>query len=133
MDLIKGKNLTKADGSSHSADAALAGKDVILIYFSAHWCPPCRGFTPVLKDFYEEVESEGVEIIFVSSDRSPADMISYMKESHGDWLAVEHGSEVGQGLKQKFGVSGIPCLVVLKSDGTLITKDGRARKRPSCC
>jgi len=97
MDLIKGKNLTKADGSSHSADAALAGKDVILVYFSAHWCPPCRAFTPVLKDFYEEVESEGVEIIFVSSDRSPADMVSYMKESHGDWLAVEHGSELGQG------------------------------------
>merc|ERR1712211_211266 len=70
-----------------------SGKDIILIYFSAHWCPPCRGFTPILKDFYEEVESEGVEIIFVSSDRSPADMISYMKESHGDWLAVEHGSE----------------------------------------
>jgi hypothetical protein len=43
------------------------------------------------------VESEGVEIIFVSSDRSPADMVSYMKESHGDWLAVEHGSELGQG------------------------------------
>ena len=43
------------------------------------------------------MESEGVEIIFVSSDRSPADMVSYMKESHGDWLAVEHGSELGQG------------------------------------
>ena len=53
MDLIKGKTLNKADGSSHEADAALAGKDVILIYFSAHWCPPCRTFTPVLKDFYE--------------------------------------------------------------------------------
>jgi len=126
MDLIKGKNLTKADGSSLSADAALVGKDVILVYFSAHWCPPCRAFTPVLKDFYEEVESEGVEIIFVSSDRSPADMVSYMKESHGDWLAVEHGSELGQGLKQKFGVSGIPALIVMKSDGTLVTKDGRA-------
>jgi hypothetical protein len=24
-------------------------------------------------------------------------MVSYMKESHGDWLAVEHGSELGQG------------------------------------
>ena len=43
------------------------------------------------------MESEGVEIIFVSSDRSPADMVSYMKESHGNWLAVEHGSELGQG------------------------------------
>ena len=49
-------------------------------------------------EIFQEVESEGVEIIFVSSDRSPADMISYMKESHGDWLAVEHGSEVGQGM-----------------------------------
>ena len=73
----------------------------------------------------QEVESEGVEIIFVSSDRSPEDMVSYMKESHGDWLAVPHGSQIAQGLKQKFDVSGIPCLVVLKGDGTLITKDGR--------
>ena len=59
----------------------------------------------------------GVEIIFVSSDRSPEDMVAYMKESHGDWLAIEHGSAVTQGLKQKFNVSGIPCLVILKADG----------------
>ena len=58
MDLLKGKNLVKADGSSQLADAALAGKSVILIYFSAHWCPPCRAFTPVLKDFYEVSKSK---------------------------------------------------------------------------
>merc|ERR1712154_633922 len=28
--------------------------------------------------------------LFVSSGRSPEDMISYMKESHGDWCGVEH-------------------------------------------
>ena len=49
-----------------------------------------------------------------------------MKESHGDWLAVPHGSEAGQELKKKFGVTGIPCLVVIKvADGSLITKEGR--------
>lgn len=37
MELIKGKTLQKADGSSVSADAAFTGKDVVLIYFSAHW------------------------------------------------------------------------------------------------
>ena len=53
MDLIKGNSLIRADGSSKSAESALQGKEVVLIYFSAHWCPPCRGFTPILKDFYE--------------------------------------------------------------------------------
>jgi len=124
MDSLGGVQLIKADGSSHAAEAALDGKDLVLYYFSAHWCPPCRQFTPMLKDFYEE--AEGIEIVFVSSDRSAEDMTSYMKESHGDWLAAEHNSAVANNLKQKYGVSGIPCLVVCKKDGTLVTKDGRA-------
>ena len=53
MDLLAGKSLYRADGSSVSADVALANKKVVLFYFSAHWCPPCRAFTPVLKDFYD--------------------------------------------------------------------------------
>ena len=53
MDSLKGQTLVKSDGSSVAADSALAGKDLVLFYFSAHWCPPCRQFTPLLKDFYE--------------------------------------------------------------------------------
>jgi nucleoredoxin len=119
MDSLSGQTLVKSDGSSVSADSALAGKDIVLFYFSAHWCPPCRQFTPLLKDFYEVMvlmfalytvrymmmlqEVEGLEIVFVSSDRSPEDMTSYMKESHGDWLAVPHNSTVANDLKQKYG------------------------------
>merc|ERR1712141_736471 len=119
-----GKELLTQSGKLVYAETALADKNVVACYFSAHWCPPCRQFTPMLKDFYEE--AEGIEIVFVSSDRSAEDMTSYMKESHGDWMAVEHNSAVANNLKQKYGVSGIPCLVVCKKDGTLVTKDGRA-------
>ena len=101
MDSLSNTSLFKSDGSSVIADSALEGKDLVLYYFSAHWCPPCRQFTPMLKDFYEE--AEGLEIVFVSSDKSPEDMISYMKESHGDWLAVPHNSAVANDLKQKYG------------------------------
>ena len=139
MDLIKKETLIKADGSSHEAESALVGKDLILVYFSGHWCPPCRRFTPMLKDFYEvctfhlsilicfkkkcyihnfltlqKVSKEGVEVIFASSDNTPEDMTSYMKESHGDWLALKHGSDTQKELEKKFNVCGIPTLAVMK-------------------
>jgi len=127
MDLIQGKNLQRgADLRPVTANEALAGKDIICFYFSGHWCPPCRQFTPILKDFYEEVSDKGVEIIFVSSDRSPADMKSYMEESHGAWLSVEHESELAKALEKLFDISGIPALVICKADGTVVSKNGRA-------
>ncbi|CAE8606321.1 unnamed protein product, partial [Polarella glacialis] len=48
----------------------LTSSDVIAFYFSAHWCPPCRQFTPLLKKFQETLLSHGeksLKIIFVSS------------------------------------------------------------------
>ena len=53
MDLINGQTLVKADGTKVGATEGIAGKNIVCLYFSAHWCPPCRAFTPVLKDFYE--------------------------------------------------------------------------------
>merc|ERR1719284_2207569 len=78
-EIVKGSNLIKADKSTKPIDEVLAGKDIILIYFSGHWCPPCRRFTPVLKKFYDENAGQGIELIFVSSDKSSEDMLNYMK------------------------------------------------------
>ena len=126
MDLLKNIKLINADESEVSSNNVLAGKSFICLYFSAHWCPdmtpmenkigssnlvPNRGFTPILKEFYDQVKTEGVEIIFISSDESHEDMISYMKESHGDWFAVEHGSGVVKGLKDRFSGSIHPHLM----------------------
>ena len=133
MESIKQQTLIKADGSKMEASKALANKSIVCLYFSAHWCPPCRGFTPILKDFYEEVEAQGVEIIFVSSDRDSEAMMSYMKESHGDWYALEHKSTLKDTLHQKYAVEDIPTLVVLTEAGTLISANGRGdmqRKQP---
>ena len=58
MDLIKKQTFIRADGSTLEADAALANKELILIYFSAHWCPPCKRFTPILKEFYDKAKSQ---------------------------------------------------------------------------
>merc|ERR1712071_666122 len=128
MDSLSQQQLTNKSGQSLSAEMALGEVDVICYYFSAHWCPPCRQFTPVLADFYTDLKDSGakIEIIFVSSDRSEGDMRSYMNEAHGDWLALPWGSQITSVLKHKYNVGGIPCLVAVKKDGTVITADGRS-------
>jgi len=79
MDSLKSATLTKADGSTVDAATALEQKELVLYYFSAHWCPPCRRFTPMLAEFYKEASQLGVEVVFVSGDQSEDAMISYMK------------------------------------------------------
>ena len=60
-----------AQGGATTPMSALADKQVVGLYFSAHWCPPCRGFTPKLAEVYTAIKGTGMslEIVFVSSDR----------------------------------------------------------------
>lgn len=116
------------------AFATLAKKPV-LIYFSAHWCPPCRGFTPDLVKFYDKLEAkypEGVAIVFVSSDKDEASFADYFGSMGKTWFALPFAE---RGLKEKlskaFDVGGIPTLVLLSAtDETtgareVVTKSGR--------
>ena len=86
-----GAALLRKDGSRATA-SSLEGK-VVALYFSAHWCPPCRAFTPKLKEFYEEVNASGhvLEIIFVSSDRTAQEMASYITGAYRSDPPVARG------------------------------------------
>jgi len=102
------------------------GSKAIGIYFSAHWCPPCRGFTPKLAEFYKDGLKDKMEIFFVSSDRDQASFDEYFAEMPWQALPYEKRAEKTL-LSETFGVSGIPAFVVLNNDGTLITTDGRSK------
>ena len=61
----------------------------------------------------------------MSSDRSQADMMDYMRNTHADWLAIPFGIPAVQALSSHFGVRGIPALVVVGRDGSIISQEGR--------
>ena len=122
--LAKGQTLMKADGTTHNAETSLADKDLVLFFFGAHWAPPCRQITHTLKDFYVKASAAGLEIIFISSDKSAKDMKAYMETMHGDWFGVSWDSDLANFLKVTYDVVKIPTLIVVKKDGTLITRDG---------
>lgn len=70
MDILTGQQLLKKTGEVVNANEALKDKKIICYYFSAHWCPPCRNFTPILADFYnvsKNSSSTKVLIILMNS------------------------------------------------------------------
>jgi nucleoredoxin len=104
--------------------AKIAGKPFAL-YFSAHWCPPCRGFTPKLAEWYNAGLKDKMEIIFVSSDRDEASFSEYFAEM--PWLSLPFENREAKSLLSKAcNCEGIPHLAVFNADGSLVTEDGRA-------
>uniref|UniRef100_T1JL93 Thioredoxin domain-containing protein n=1 Tax=Strigamia maritima TaxID=126957 RepID=T1JL93_STRMM len=140
MDLFAGLTLLRKTGNEIdevSADEALKDVPVVGLYFSAHWCPPCRLFTPTLAEFYASIKAkeQNFEMIFITSDRSDEAMKSYMLECHGDWLAVPYKlEEFREKLDEKFEIDGIPTLIILK-DGEMVTNTGRwdVELKPDAC
>ena len=38
------------------------GAPFLGLYFSAHWCPPCKAFTPKLVETYNKVKAAGKQL-----------------------------------------------------------------------
>ena len=87
--LLQPGSLIDKSGSSYNP-GNIQDKKVFVLYFSAHWCPPCRQFTPVLTEQFRQYlqTSSKVMVIFVSGDRNLQEQLEYMRHSHGDWPAV---------------------------------------------
>merc|ERR1711976_757060 len=124
-DILKDVQLMKKDKTTVAGSEALDGKKKVLVYFSAHWCPPCRHFTPILADAYaDDLKEANVEVVFVSSDQDADSAFSYFNNDHGDWLLAPHGSDEGKELKKICEVRGIPTLAMFDAE-KLETKEAR--------
>eukprot|EP00959_Pyramimonas_sp_CCMP1952_P226731 4740719-Pyramimonas_sp.AAC.1 len=71
---LLGDELVKPTGEKISVQSLKDAGTYIALYFSAHWCGPCRGFTPELIKTYNTLKAAGkpFEIVFVSSDNDEA-------------------------------------------------------------
>ncbi|KAI4328269.1 hypothetical protein L6164_020636 [Bauhinia variegata] len=116
LDFVIGKDGVKIPVSD------LVGKN-ILLYFSAHWCPPCRAFLPKLIETYHEIKAKdnAFEIIFISSDRDQASFDEFFAGM--PWLALPFGDSRKSFLSRKFKVQGIPTAVAIGPSGKTVTKE----------
>mmetsp|Transcript_39099 Transcript_39099/g.81823 ORF Transcript_39099/g.81823 Transcript_39099/m.81823 type:complete len:165 (-) Transcript_39099:297-791(-) len=138
LEQLVGPTLVNNKGEEVPSSEALQGKKYVMLYFSAHWCPPCRKFTPLLAAAYtahkkhisdDENNSEGeIEVIFISSDSVQSEYDNY--RGGMPWLSVPfsnlHKLRIKDDLAGKFSVRGIPDLIVLDgSTGKVVNRNGR--------
>jgi len=135
MEALLGAELLTKEGMRPTSEV-LSDKKVLAFYFSAHWCPPCRGFTPVLSQLYTDyIEggnsySKDMVIVFVSSDRDEASCADYFKDM--PWVCLPFNNRDAKSqLAQKYGVSGIPMLVVTDTNGNVIVSNARGEAQNS--
>uniref|UniRef100_A0AAZ3PQT5 Thioredoxin domain-containing protein n=1 Tax=Oncorhynchus tshawytscha TaxID=74940 RepID=A0AAZ3PQT5_ONCTS len=114
VEVFVGKTLLNKEGDLIDPEETLRNK-VVGIYFSAGWCPPCRDFTPSLCDFYTELSSD--------------DMVEYYHDMHGDWLALPWTDQYKHDLKNRYKITAVPKLVIVKENGDVITDKGRKQIR----
>lgn len=120
-----GENLLKGS-KTVKTEEHLKGKTHVIIYFSAHWCPPCRGFTPEFVKWYNKFiltdQGKKVEVVFESWDKDE----DAFKEYFGGmpWAAIPY-TQGKHALGDKFSVNGIPTVAVLDDKGEVITMKAR--------
>lgn len=129
---LAGKLVVVKNGSLAAAPREqLNGAKYLAFYYSAHWCPPCRGFTPDLVEAYKSIKAKHpeFELVFVSSDRTPDAMKGYMTEYGMAWPAVKFDAKGSTSAIRRPGHErGIPNLVFMDADGKELsvsyTRDG---------
>ena len=114
----------------------LGGKEFILLYASAHWCGPCRQYTPKLVTWYRQQvacaaaasdkNESMVEIVFLSADHDEASFQSYY--SSMPWTAIDYDDATREQLMSYIRVTGIPRLAVLDGRTGTIVEDNAVNK-----
>lgn len=125
---LAGKLVTLESGALRPFDGArLAGVKFYAIYFSASWCAPCRAFTPGFVDAYGKIRAlyPEFEVVLVNADRSPGEMLSYMRDDHMTWPALRWEAIKGAPEITHYGGDGIPCLVLVDENGKVLSDSYR--------
>ena len=93
----------------------------VLVDFWSPWCGPCRREIPNIQNVYQQYKDKGLEVLSLAVwERKPqSHTIETAAELGMDWL---HINNCGQVPTDIYGVEGIPHLMLIGPDGTILER-----------
>ncbi len=97
------------------------GKDgkYLLVDFWASWCGPCRRQLPVIKEIQAKYKAK-LNVLGVAVWDEPDDTRRAIKEHELTWPCIIDAGSVPTDV---YGISGIPCIMLIAPDGTIVSRD----------
>lgn len=89
---------------------------VILLVFSATWCPACRHEVPLLKEYYNEYKDKGLEVLNIDIGESEKKVGSFVEKNKINYPVVL--DSIGK-VATLYKVRGIPLNILLDKDGII--------------
>lgn len=111
--------ITYEGKTSKLSDYVKPGKYTI-VDFWASWCGPCMRQAAVLKEIYAEYHDKGLEIVGVAVWDEPQNTLEAIKTKELPWPNILNAQTIPTDL---YGISGIPCIIIIGPDGTILSRD----------
>lgn len=94
----------------------------VLVDFWSPWCGPCRREIPNIKKVYEKYKDKGFEVLSIAVwERKPqSHTIETAAELGMDWHHINNAQAIPTEI---YGISGIPHLMLIGPDGTILKRD----------
>lgn len=97
-----------------------AGKEkYVLLDFWASWCGPCRQAMPEIKALNDKYSAKGLEVIGVVVSDELDNHLQSAKSLDVTWTQIFDNKDA---LVTLYGLEGIPTLILLDKDGTILVR-----------
>lgn len=114
-------SITQPDGKILSLSEFVKPGKYTLVDFWASWCRPCIQEIDVLKTLWNQYHSSGeLDIVGVAVWDEPQNTLAAISEHQIPWPCIINAQTIPTDL---YGISGIPCIILIGPDGTILSRD----------
>lgn len=119
--------LTDVEGCTVKLSQYIRPEYYTLVDFWASWCAPCRWAIPKVEQLYKRYNDARLSVISISFDQKQKDWEKAMEEEAMPWTQLWAGKH-GQmsAAQQAYNIGGIPRLLLIAPDGTLVFSGNNA-------